>query len=94
MRKIQYSQYDGSNAADNYRQLKRGKKPLVGPLIPLFDNIAAGLDIETLESAILRQIPDFIELSPLESCVEFEGVLHTRYSRFNAVFRCLRPEAL
>lgn len=86
--------FSGPNAADNFRQLERGKRPLVGPLIPLLDALEPGLDIGTLRTAVLQTVPAYVELTPLKDGVDFEGVMRTRYPRFVAVFTGLLPDAL
>ena len=67
---------------------------MTGPLIPLLDFLEPGLEIETLRSVALRQVPVFVELSALGAEVDFEGVMHTRYPRFIGAFTGLMPDAL
>jgi hypothetical protein len=86
--------FAGPNAADNYRQLERGKRPLAGPLLPLLECMEPGVDIDTLRAAVAHQLPAFVDMAPLGEEVDFEGVLHTRYPRFIGAFTGLMPDAL
>jgi hypothetical protein len=84
----------GDSAARSIRAIEAGTKPLVGPMIPLLRLLEPGLDIGTLSSAELLQVPEFVALASLAPDVDYEGVMHTRYPRFLGVYSGLLPDGL
>jgi hypothetical protein len=88
-----------ANAADNYRQLERGLRPISGTVQEMMKSLALGVCIETLESRLMALAPDYVRMSPLVDSADstkgaWSGIMRMRYPRFYAVYTAHLPESM